>query len=177
MRSTAEAALPAAAYHLRPTGGYGSLSGSKKSSTLLPGAASSRKNGEDLPEAAAKVHLFAAGKGGKGSHGSFIHDLRGLRGEMRQQLAQFLRKSGKVKFKFWLEVKTPQPQKFMILGSQSGEVEATLRARLPVEQLQQALESLDRGQWRQRKRQGSTSWMSPRKVSKSSGGALRKRRL
>ena len=129
---------------------------------------------QKLPQKSTSLQL---GRVEKEAMEAFIHDLRGLRGEMRQQLAQFLRKSGKVKFKFWLEVKTPQPQKFMILGSQSGEVEATLRARLPVEQLQQALESLDRGQWRQRKRQGSTSWMSPRKVSKSSGGALRKRRL
>lgn len=129
---------------------------------------------QKLPQKSTSLQL---GRVEKEAMEAFIHDLRGLRGEMRQQLAQFLRKSGKVKFKFWLEVKTPQPQKFMILGSQSGEVEATLRARLPVEQLQQALESLDRGQWRQRKRQGSTGRMSPRKVSKSCGGALRKRRL
>lgn len=128
---------------------------------------------QKLPQKSSSLHL---GRVDKEAMKAFIHDLRGLRGEMRQQLSQFLRKSakvGKVKFRFWLEVKTPQPHSF--LGSQSGEVEATLRARLPVEQLQQALGSLDCGQWRQRKRQGSTV-MSPRKVSKSSS-ALRKRRL
>eukprot|EP00435_Cladocopium_sp_Y103_P011880 s3383_g3.t1 len=140
------------------------------------------KTYQKLPQNTSSLHL---GRVEKEAMRAFIRDLRGLRGEMRQQLAQFLRKSGeKVKFKFRLEVNTPQPQwrsHFKIrqpLGTQSGEVEATLTARLPVEHLQQALDSIahGHGQWKQRKRQGS-GWTSPRKVSKSSERSRRKRRL
>ena len=71
----------------------------------------------------------------RGPHGANVDVLRT---NLRQELSVLLKGRGKLKFRFWLDVKTHES--VISCWGQAGSVEGTLRARLPENDLRQVLQ-------------------------------------